>query len=254
MSPPQEADQARFRRGVQALALEGAWASAVGALSSGVVVVGYALALGANATMVGLLAALPFFAQLAQLPAVALVEHLRRRKAIAVISITASRVVILLLAVAPFVQTRREALWTLVCGQTLIAVLVAVGSCAWNSWIHDFLRGADLGRVFSWRLRLSTAFGLVASLLVGALLDALPEQRRLLVFPLLFFLGAGAGFVGSAHLAQVPKAPMGADSEQGLRSRALLEPLRDQNFRRLIILAPPGISPTIWRRRSLRFI
>ena len=40
----------------------------------------YALALGANNLQVGILAALPFITQLARLPAILLVERIRRPK------------------------------------------------------------------------------------------------------------------------------------------------------------------------------
>lgn len=235
--PPAQAARpatAQFAAGVNALALDGAWASATGALASGVVVVGFALELGAGAAAVGLLAALPFFAHLAQLPAVALVERLRRRRTIAVGAITASRVVILLLAAAPLLLPGPAALWALVAGQALIALLVAVGSCAWNSWVHDFLRAADLGRIFARRLALSTAFALAASVLASVVLGAWPQDRKLAAFSVLFFLGAWAGFLSSAFLARVPDAPM-AQTEPFSYRRSLAEPLRDINFRRLIL-------------------
>ena len=44
----------------------------------------YALALGANNLQIGILAATPFITQLLQIPIILLVEHLKRRKVIAV--------------------------------------------------------------------------------------------------------------------------------------------------------------------------
>jgi len=44
----------------------------------------YALALGANNLQIGVLAAIPFIAQPLQIPAILLVERLRKRKVIAV--------------------------------------------------------------------------------------------------------------------------------------------------------------------------
>lgn len=224
-----------FKRGVQALVLDGAWASVVGAWSSGVVLVGFALALGASSVEIGVLAAIPFFAQLAQVPAVGVIERLRRRKLIAVAAITASRVVILGLAIIPWLLGPRPALLALVLGQGLIAALVAFGACAWNSWIHDFLTGAKLGGVFSRRLMLSTAFSLAAGLFASAVTQFSPESARVSVFSLLFFMAAGAGFFSSAWLTQVPAVPMPPPEPTPSTRAALLEPLRDENFRRLII-------------------
>jgi hypothetical protein len=52
--------------------------------SGGLVLVGFALAVGAGPLTVGLLGAIPAFGQLAQLPAIVLVERLRRRRLLAV--------------------------------------------------------------------------------------------------------------------------------------------------------------------------
>jgi len=232
---PGATEEAAFQRGVQALALDGAWASVVGAWSSGVVLVGFALALGASAAQIGVLAAIPFFAQLAQIPAIGVIERVRRRKLIAITAITASRVVILFLAAAPFLLSASDALTALVLGSGLIAALVAFGSCAWNSWIHDFLRDVGLGGVFARRLTLSTAFGMTAGLFASAATQFWPLENRLAVFSILFAMAAGAGFFSSAWLTQVPDRPMPPRSATPSTRDALLAPMRDENFRRLII-------------------
>src|ERR1700704_5917768 len=85
-------------RGKRALIKDAAWASLVGALYGGVILVGFALELGATPFIIGLLAAIPFLAQVAQLPAIALVERIRQRRSIAVSALTISRMVILGLA------------------------------------------------------------------------------------------------------------------------------------------------------------
>lgn len=252
--PPSETEASeppQFARGVSALVYDGAWASAVGALSSGVVVVGLALGLGASASLIGLLAALPFFAQLAQIPAVGLVERLRRRRSIALRAITTSRVVVLLLAAVPFMPPS-VGLWTLVAGQAVIAVLVAVGSCAWNSWIHDFLQRANLGGIFARRMRLATAFGLAASLLASAVLELWPEESRLEAFSALFLLGAWCGFASSAYLARVPDVAMHAPAENALRCARWRRRCGTRTSAASSCSAPPGASPTISPRRSLR--
>src|SRR5688572_31433815 len=92
-------------RGRRALVHDGAWASFVGALSGGVIVIGYALALGATPWIIGLLAAVPFFGQLAQIPTIGVIERIRQRKKIAVLTITLGRCVILSLAFLPFVES-----------------------------------------------------------------------------------------------------------------------------------------------------
>ena len=104
-------------RGKRALVKEAAWASLVGALYGGVILVGFALELGATPFLIGLLAAIPFLAQVAQLPAIALVERMRQRRSIAVSALTISRLVILGLALIPFIDDAPKQLAALILNQ-----------------------------------------------------------------------------------------------------------------------------------------
>src|SRR5689334_23402207 len=64
LSPDPIVTPADVERGKRALVRDAAWASMVGALYGGVILVGFALELGATPWHIGLLAALPFLAQL----------------------------------------------------------------------------------------------------------------------------------------------------------------------------------------------
>src|SRR5687768_7382046 len=90
-----------------------AWASVTGAFAGGVILIAFALALGATPLHVGLLAAIPFMTQAAQLPATLLVERVRRRRAIGVLTLTAARVLVTLMALLPFLPSLPMALWLL---------------------------------------------------------------------------------------------------------------------------------------------
>src|SRR5918994_3358651 len=92
-----------MERGKRAMVQDAAWASLVGALYGGVILVGFAVELGATPIVIGLLAAIPFLAQLAQLPAVLLIEKLRQRRRLALVVVSASRLIILSLALLPWV-------------------------------------------------------------------------------------------------------------------------------------------------------
>src|SRR3954464_2613134 len=103
LSPDPTITPRQLERGKRALVKDAAWASLVGALYGGVILVGFALELGATPWHIGLLAAIPFFAQLAQLPAIALIERVRARRKIAVTAVTVSRLMIGALALLAFV-------------------------------------------------------------------------------------------------------------------------------------------------------
>src|SRR5581483_3993656 len=94
LSPDPTVTPADLERGKRALVKDAAWASMVGALCGGVILVGLALELGATPWHIGLLAALPFLAQLAQLPAISLIERMRERRKIAVMALGVSRLAI----------------------------------------------------------------------------------------------------------------------------------------------------------------
>src|SRR5687767_9085888 len=100
--PDQAITPETLARGKRAMVQDAAWASLVGALYGGVILVGFALELGATPIVIGLLAAIPFLAQLAQLPAVLLIERVRQRRKIAVLVVGAARALILSLALLPW--------------------------------------------------------------------------------------------------------------------------------------------------------
>ena len=70
------------RAGLRLFVWEGVTSGAMFALGSGGFMAAFALALGATNLQVGLLAALPFLAELVRLPAILALERLRARKAL----------------------------------------------------------------------------------------------------------------------------------------------------------------------------
>ena len=120
-------------RGKRALVKDAAFASLVGALYGGVILVGFALELGAKPFIIGLLAAIPFFAQFAQLPAIALVERLRQRRKIAVFAVSVSRLMILALAAIAFIGDPPKQLAALVLAQLLITICGSIFADRKNS-------------------------------------------------------------------------------------------------------------------------
>jgi hypothetical protein len=87
-----DADERRLLR----LILYDALASeTMGTLTTGVFLVGFAVALGAGNFAIGVLAAVPFCVQLLQIPAVFLVERRRRRRDICVWSTAVGRTFLL---------------------------------------------------------------------------------------------------------------------------------------------------------------
>lgn len=80
LSPVASISEAQLDAGKRALVRDSAWASLTGAWSGGVVLVAFALSLGAGPMTIGMLAAIPFMAQAVQLPTIFLVERIRKKK------------------------------------------------------------------------------------------------------------------------------------------------------------------------------
>ena len=70
--------------GLRLMTREGVSSATMFSLASGGFMAAYALALGANNFQIGVLAALPFFTQVMQLPAILLIERFRMRKALGI--------------------------------------------------------------------------------------------------------------------------------------------------------------------------
>jgi MFS family permease len=224
----------QIERAKGALVWDGAWSNVVGVLTGGVLLVGFALELGAGPLVIGVLGSVPFFSQLAQIPAILLIEWLRRRRVIAIVAATSSRAVVLGLAFLPFIDNRPLARELLVAACVVIATLSAVGACAWNSWMHDLLPKEQLGRIFSHRLFWATGFALAAGLGSGVIVDHWPGGARIDAYAVLFGTGAVAGFLSSFWLSRVPEPPMDVQSERPPLRDMLTAPLRDPWFQPLL--------------------
>lgn len=219
------------------LVRDGVYAQAMGALTGGVLLVGYALALGASNLVIGLLAAIPFFAQLTQLPSILLVERLRARRLISVLGATLGRLILIPLAFLPWIDAPELGRSLLVTGVAASAALGAMAGCSWNSWMHDLVPEHRLGLFFANRLFYATSFTLLIGVGAGVFIDSwayfdvgLPVHA----YTVLFLLGSVAGAASIIHLTRVPEPRMAPPERTIHLGRMLAEPFHDTNFRRLI--------------------
>jgi len=224
-----------LERGKGALVKDAAWATMAGALYGGVILVGFAVELGASASMIGLLAAIPFLAQLSQIGAIALVERVRERRKITVLSVSASRTLILGLALIPFLPGRPLQLSVLVAAQVVIALLGSVAGCAFNSWIHQLVPRESLGALFSKRLFWSTVLSSLGALSAGYLVQHWPGPDKTQAYAIAFVAAGAAGFVSSHYLTRVPEPMMAQRGPQVPLLELLRTPFRDAEFRSVIV-------------------
>jgi MFS family permease len=242
------------------LVRDAAWATLAGSLYGGVVLVGFAVALGASPIVIGLLAAVPFLSQVAQVPAIALVERVRERRKITVLASGLSRAAIMALAFLPGLEPDR-ALALLLAGQTCIALLGSVSACSFNSWMHQLLPTGNLGALFSRRLFWSTLVGSLGALFAGQAVQRWPFGDPIHGYALAFAAAGLAGLASSYQLARTPEPRM-APSAGALPVHAMLRaPFFDANFRRVLVfmaswnfasnLAAPFIAVYLIRQMAL---
>lgn len=197
----------------------------------------FALHLGASNLVVGILASAPFLGQLLQAPAVLLIERLRRRKAIAVITSVIGRSMLLLMALAAFLPLPL-AIAAVIVGQFTLCSLGAVGGCAWNAWLRDLAPQERLGYIFARRTTWTTTVSLIAGLAAAFLLDRTQagSETRSLAFAGLYIVGCTTGLISAWVVARMPEPAMPPPVGEPLGLVSMLrQPLADRNFRRLVL-------------------
>ena len=221
-------------RGQRALVRDAAWASLTGSLYGGVILVGFALALGAGPFVIGVLGAIPFIGQIAQLPAIALVERVRQRRKIAVLSVTVSRTLILLLALVPMLPLADARLSFLLAGQLVITLLGSLAGCSINSWLHQLLPRQGLGAFFAKRLFWATSLSCIGTLSAGLLIDRWTFGEKTYAYSVAFAAAGLAGYVSSWYLTRVPEPRMTDAGPPASVVNKIMAPFRDAVFRRVL--------------------
>lgn len=161
----------RVRRSLRASTGEGLAAEVVGACTSGAVLTGWGLHLGASPAVLGLLVSLASAAQLLQLPA-AWVTSLLGGRRVAIAANAAGRVSYAALAALPLLPASdHDKLAVLLAVTALASALGVIGNNGWQSWMSELVPERVRGRYFGRRNALCTLGSMVASLAAGRVLD-----------------------------------------------------------------------------------
>ena len=244
LQPKPTISENELRSGLRALTLQGTVMMGFDAITSGGFMAAYALSLGASNSQIGILAALPFIMQPLQIAAISLVERVRKRKLIAVLTVTAATLVWLPAALIPFFIDAPGAL-----AITLLLVVVGVRSAItpffnvpWLSWMKDLVPEKQRGSFFARRLKFATALGLVLGLGGAIFADFWKEPAGTdtaiaqgFAFPILaafLTLGVlGVVFIGRMPEQTMPPRPAGP--RQSLIN-SVIEPMQDPSYKHLI--------------------
>lgn len=235
LSPQAHISPRESARGLRLLVLEAAFSGGAAALTTGVILTAFALHLGASNVMVGVLASAPFLCQLLQLPAILLVERMRARKRIAVVTSVIGRLMLGVMAVTAFFAGPAS-LWIFVVAQFVLCGLGAIGGCAWNAWLRDLAPEDRLGEVFARRTLWLTGISLMLGLAAALALQLTPDgsQARNLIFAIMFAAGCVTGLVSARIVSAMPEPEMPPAAGPPQLIELLRQPFRDRNFSRLL--------------------
>ncbi|MGZ3457670.1 MAG: MFS transporter [Archangium sp.] len=236
-SPPAEGNAARhaLRRSLRASVAEGIGAEVFTACAGATVLTGWALALKLGPFLVGVMTALPFFAQFIQFPAAWLTSSFGHRR-VALVAVCLSRQVMLPLCVLPWLPLTLGGQQRLLAAVAAVsAVLGVIGNNAWVEWMGELVPESVRGRYFGRRTALCTVGSTVASLVAGVLMDRLrPPEGVGLGLPLLAALACVAGVMTTVLMAR-QHDPAPHKEKAKLDFHVALLPLRDERARRVLV-------------------
>ncbi|RMG55601.1 MAG: MFS transporter, partial [Acidobacteria bacterium] len=223
------------RRSLSLSLYDGFFASVYAVLTGGFFLTGFALSLGATEWEIGLLAALPFVANWFQFVGSYLVQRMGRRAPVCVWTATTARLLWLLVALLPFSRRSHEdwIIWGLMVLVATSYFLGAISAVAWLSWIADVVPENLRGRFFGRRNMFNGIATVGTSLIGGWFLDA--WGKTLSDFQWLFLVAVMAGLMSIGFLKRIPEPPLTSSPQKQAYFRALLRPLIDANFRRLLL-------------------
>lgn len=222
-----------IRRRLGLFSWEGALGNIFIILSSGAFLASMALYFGANDFEIGLLGALPFLSQSAQLVAPYLIHLTGNRKALTISGFTLARQIWWLIIPLLFISAnwRLEMFLVIVTLSALAGMLATPG---WLSWIADIVPEKIRGRYFARRNSAIAATTVTATIMGGIILDRFKLMGNANQgFAAIIGFGCVAAIVSTILLSRLPdKKPPAKKNRYKLAE--IMEPLRDKRFRHLL--------------------
>lgn len=234
-----DSQEVTIRKALSLSIWDGIFANLYANLTGGVFLVGYALALKATEVQIGLLAAFPLMANVAQLFFTYVIELIGRRRPLALWGGAFARLIWLVIIGAILWGVQRKyllylSLWVIGLSQ----IGTAINNLAWMSWMADLVHEERRGRYFGLRNAAIGVAALIATLIGGHFLDvwkASHPRGELDALLILFGIGVGCGVISLSIQARIYEPPLHeGDDNQPFWQRLQL-PFRDHNFRALLL-------------------
>jgi MFS family permease len=213
---------------------DGMCANVYATLTGGAFLTGFALYLGMDEVMIGLMMAIPFIVTLFQLPGSYYICRNGGRKRIALRAATIARLMWLPILAIGFWPLEPNVLRQLIVVILFLAMqsFTSVSYIAWMSWTSDLVPDEIRGAFFGTRNMLCGAAGIAAVLIFGNLLDIFTAGfgQSPLIFAVPFGCAVVFGLVSSYYLKRMADIPAPAFNGKSFWQE-LAGPFRDGNFR-----------------------
>jgi len=231
----------------------------------------FAVMLGATPFQFGILAAIGQLSQLFQPLGVALTRRSKERKPVTLKLLSVGRTIVLLFGILPFFLPKNIAIWAFLGLFLVSSSFNAAGLNTWIAWISDLFPLRIRGRFLSRRSQFLLIAALITGYLFGAFVDMFdPNPGAIAIWldnllgiavegltefqpyaqAFVFAMAAVAGIIGVLILRKQPERPKNVESES--IAQILIYPLKDPNFRRLLIyglwwMLAIGIGAPFWQ-------
>jgi len=223
--------------------IDGAFSAIMGSLAGGIFLMGFALKiLKAEPQQIGILAALPMFANIIQIFGSYIIEKTGKKKMLCFLCVIASRslwILIIMLPLAIFSTLQDFRVWVLVGVIGLSSLFGSLSGVAWLAWMSELVPEDIRGTYFGKRNMIASACGMVFILLGGKFItiwEVHYSEANPYGFIILFVLGLAAGLAAAWFLSRIPEAEsIKKGKDKGFNFSVFFQPLKDRNFLTLIL-------------------
>ena len=224
---------AQVRRTMRLSVAEGSLTQVFLNWTSGSVLIGYMLNIGANPAEIALVGSVPLLAQVASPGAAWLAAVLGRRRLLTVLLALVSRTSWLLAAALPALPIPQGLQPTFLVGLVLVAsFFLASNGTLWTAWMGDVVPERERGRYFGMRTGITGGVGMLANLAAGWWLDRVSAP---LSFQVVLVVAVATALVGVWIYSLQYDPPT---TRERLRWRdVFVVPMRDPGFRRFLAFA-----------------
>ncbi len=243
--PDFEALTPELKKALNLSIVEGSFSTVMTTVIGGVFLTGFALLMGANDLIIGLLASLPLLANLVQIVGSYIVARVGSSKKVCISYLLLHRLIWVLIIILPLLFIKAELtdlrLWFFIILLGLASIFASICSVSWTSWMADLVPVGIRGRFFAKRNMIAQIVGMIVVVIAGWFIDywkglSQDTQWQGYGFIILFAVGTIFGIVCIFLLKKTTPSTMKSSGNKHF-FKQLLMPLANVSFRRFIIFA-----------------